>query len=74
MCRGDAEGFHGAIQRVQDANNVCGVTPIYLTLRLLAPQHGENLGYAVCPADEAQTSVVTICGVSLYSADESSSN
>jgi hypothetical protein len=67
MCRGDAEGFYAAIQRAQDANNVCGVSPIYYTLRLLAPKRGESLGYSVCPADQKQTSVVTICGVTLHS-------
>ena len=65
MCQGDADRFSGAIQRVQDRNNVCGVSPIYLTLRLLAPSQGASQGYAVCPADTAQTSVVTICGVTL---------
>lgn len=65
MCQGDAEGFYGAIRKVQDQNNVCGVSPIYLTLRLLAPLKGESQGYAVCPADTNQTSVVTICGVTL---------
>lgn len=65
MCSGDAEGFYTAIQRVQDVNNVCGIVPIYLTLRILAPARGENLSYAVCPADNQQTSVVTICGITL---------
>lgn len=65
MCQGDAEGFNGAIQSVQDRNNVCGVSPIYLTLRLLSPSQGQSQGYAVCPADSDQTSVVTICGVTL---------
>lgn len=65
MCSGDAEGFYGAIQRVQDVNNVCGIAPIYLTLRLLAPVQGKSLCYAVCPADNQQTSVVTICGITL---------
>ncbi|RPJ50290.1 MAG: AmmeMemoRadiSam system protein B [Chloroflexi bacterium] len=65
MCQGDADGFYGAIQQVQDRNNVCGVSPIYLTLRLLAPLQGQNHGYAVCPADVNQTSVVTICGITL---------
>lgn len=63
MCRGDARGFYNSIMRTQDANNVCGVSPIYLTLRLLDPLQGESLGYAVCPADQNNTSVVTICGV-----------
>ncbi len=65
MCQGDADGFLSSIRRVEDRNNVCGVTPIYLTLRLLAPLKGLNRGYAVCPADQANTSVVTICGVTL---------
>ncbi len=65
ICSGDAEGFYQAIQRVEDANNVCGVSPVYLTLRLLAPSQGRALGYAVCPADEDRSSVVTICGVAL---------
>ncbi|MBE0696555.1 MAG: AmmeMemoRadiSam system protein B, partial [Anaerolineaceae bacterium] len=66
MCRADAEGFYNAIRRVQDANNVCGVAPIYLTLRLLSPKRGERRGYAVCPADEKKTSVVTICGITFH--------
>jgi MEMO1 family protein len=65
ICQGNAEGFYQAIQRVQDRNNVCGVAPIYLTLRLLAPLKGSSQGYAVCPADQANTSVVTVCGVTL---------
>lgn len=65
MCAGSAENFFGAIQRVQDQNNVCGVSPIYLTLRLLTPRKGASHGYAVCPADQTNTSVVTICGVTL---------
>ncbi len=89
MCRGSAQQFLQAIESVQDANNVCGVSPIYLTLRLLAAAaagsqpggsqpsgsqpdgarlrlYGTPHGYAVCPADEAQTSVVTVCGVTLH--------
>jgi MEMO1 family protein len=65
ICGGDAKRFYGAIQRDGDKNNVCGVAPIYLTLRMLAPLRGQNQGYAVCPADIHQTSVVTICGVTL---------
>lgn len=61
--KGDAEGFFGAIQRVRDCNNVCGVAPIYLTLRTLGPVQGESLGYAVCPADTRGASVVTVGGM-----------
>jgi AmmeMemoRadiSam system protein B len=64
MCNGDSEGFFHAIRQVQDANNVCGLAPIYLTLRTLdthhAPLRGHLTGYATCPADEDGTSVVTI--------------
>jgi MEMO1 family protein len=65
MCLGEAERFYQAIHSVQDQNNVCGVAPIYLTLRLLEPVSGQFQGYSVCPADTNQTSVVTICGVTL---------
>jgi MEMO1 family protein len=63
MCQGDAAGFWAANQAVDDQFNVCGVSPIYLTLRLLGPGPGECTGYALCPADEADTSAVSICGI-----------
>lgn len=65
MCSSDARAFYSAIAQVQDQNNVCGVAPIYLALRLLAPASGQSQGYAVCPADTSSTSVVTVCGVTL---------
>lgn len=68
MIDGDVEGFYGAIRKVQDANNVCGVAPIYLTMRALGadanrPLRGQHIGYATCPADEQNTSVVTVGGM-----------
>lgn len=67
MARGDAEGFFQAISAVQDRNNVCGVMPIYLTMKLLERVHGsiagQVTGYAACPADTDNTSAVTIAGV-----------
>jgi AmmeMemoRadiSam system protein B len=65
ICAGDADGFFAAIQRKQDAYNVCGVPAIYAALRLLAPVQGERAGYQQCPADEQSTSLVSICGVLL---------
>lgn len=65
LCAGDAEGFYSIIQRVEDRHNVCGLSPVYLTLKLLENAEGEHVAYAVCPADEAETSVVTVCGVVL---------
>lgn len=63
MCQGSADGFFEAIRQVRDRNNVCGVAPIYLTMRLLDAARGECTGYATCPADEHDTSVVTVGGV-----------
>ncbi len=67
MRAGDAGGFFESIRQVRDRNNVCGVSPIYLTLRLLervaGPVVGEAAGYASCPADEYDTSAVTVGGM-----------
>jgi AmmeMemoRadiSam system protein B len=63
ICTGDEQGFFEAIKRVEDANNVCGAIPIYLTMRLLSPVQGERVAYDLCPADEQGTSLVSICGV-----------
>ncbi len=65
LAAGDAEGFWSVIKRVRDANNVCGVAPFYLSLKAAGPVEGARAGYAVCPADEFATSVVTIGGVVL---------
>jgi len=65
LAAGDAEGFWRIIQRERDENNVCGVAPFYLSLKTTGPVEGVRAGYAVCPADEERTSVVTIGGVVL---------
>ena len=57
------DGFFQSIRRVQDANNVCGVTPIYLTMHVTGATSGELVGYATCPADDFGTSVVTVGGM-----------
>lgn len=63
MAAGDAEGFYRAIHTIQDAHNVCGVAPIYLTLRLLGEVEGTPAGYLSCPADAANESAVTVGGM-----------
>ena len=63
MCAGDARGFFAAIKRVEDRNNVCGVSPIYLAMRMLGEMRGERVSYDRCPADEDGTSFVSVCGV-----------
>jgi AmmeMemoRadiSam system protein B len=63
MRAGDGEAFFGVIKRDRDHNNVCGVAPIYLSLAALGSVKGEQVGYATCPADAHDTSVVTVCGM-----------
>lgn len=63
LAAGDADGFWHSIKRVEDRNNVCGVSPFYLTLKLVGAVEGKRAGYAICPADENNTSVVSVCGM-----------
>jgi AmmeMemoRadiSam system protein B len=63
---GDARAFFELLQAEGDRRHVCGLPPIYLTLRLLGEVRGRPAGYAVCPADARGTSVVTIAGVTLH--------
>lgn len=63
ICAGNPHGFLAAIKRVQDCNNVCGVSPIYMMLRMIEGSRGIPAGYDRCPADEDGTSLVSICGV-----------
>jgi AmmeMemoRadiSam system protein B len=63
MCAGDAGGFFAAIKRVEDRNNVCGLPPITLALRVLDPVQGQQVAYDRCPADQNGTSWVSICGI-----------
>lgn len=63
---GDAEGFFGQLQEVGNRRHVCGLPPIYLTLRLLGETRGEPAGYDQCPADAEGLSFVSIAGAVLY--------
>lgn len=63
LAAGDAEGFWAFIKAGEDAKNVCGVSPFYLTLKLLAASEGHPAGYALCPADPQNTSIVSVCGM-----------
>ena len=65
ICTGDVEGFYQQIEAEEDRRNVCGLAPIYLTLRLLGETTGERAGYDRCPADQTGTSWVSVCGVVL---------
>lgn len=62
---GDDAAFFQLLKAEGDRRNVCGLPPIYLTLRLLGDTHGELAGYELCPADPQGLSFVTIAGVIL---------
>lgn len=60
----DADAFFNTIAAEGDRRNICGLPPIYLTLRLLnGDARGELTGYDRCPADGQHTSFVSVCGV-----------
>lgn len=62
---GDSAAFFAQVQGEGDRRNICGLPPIYLTLRLLGETSGRPAGYAQCPADPQGLSFVTIAGVLL---------
>ncbi|MBI4201883.1 MAG: AmmeMemoRadiSam system protein B [Chloroflexi bacterium] len=64
ICKGDARGFFQGLKAEGDSRRVCGLTPIYLALRLLEGEvDGVPTGYQQCPADPAGMSFVSIAGV-----------
>ena len=66
ICRGDAAGFFELSRAEGDRRRICGLSPIYLMLRLLGPMDGESMGYDQCPADVEGGSLVSIVGALLY--------
>jgi len=65
VCVGDAESFFAQIRDEGDRRHVCGLPPIYLTLRLLGQVQGRLAGYDLCPADPQGLSFVSIAGAVL---------
>ena len=65
VARGDASAFWSAIASTGDANQICGLAPIYVLLKALEPTVGRLQGYDQCPADAEGTSWVTIGGMTL---------
>ena len=63
MCRADARAFFQEIKMEGARRHICGLSPIFMALRLLEGAQGEVTGYAQCPADQAGASWVSICGV-----------
>lgn len=65
VCDGNHADFFAQIRDEGDRRNICGLPPIYLTLRLLGETRGRPAGYAQCPADPQGLSFVTIAGIIL---------
>ena len=63
---GDAQAFLDISRAERDARKICGISPIYIALRLLDGSKGESLGYAQCPADSNGGSLVSIVGSILW--------
>ena len=63
ICKGDADDFLKIIFETKDCNNVCGVAPIYLAMKILAPTKASLVAYEHCPADAEHHSTVSICGL-----------
>ena len=64
ICSGDWETFLAGIRGERDKRRVCGLTPIYLALRMLGNEvSGTVTAYDQCPADPMGGSLVSIAGV-----------
>ncbi len=67
ICAGSAGEFLAPQVAQGDASRVCGLPPIYLTLRYLGGCRGEVTAYDQCPADADFGSLVSVAGVLLRS-------
>jgi MEMO1 family protein len=65
IARPDAEGFLRHLARVDNRHRVCGVAPIYATLRTARPTKGKVLGYEQWDETERE-SAVTFGSVALW--------
>jgi len=65
VSKGDAGGLFALVKQEGDRRRICGLPPIYLALRILGETTGRVAGYAQCPADQQETSFVSICGMVL---------
>jgi AmmeMemoRadiSam system protein B len=65
VCAGDEEAVFRQVKEERDRRRICGLPPIYMTLRLMKEAVGVVTGYAQCPADQQNRSFVSICGILL---------
>jgi MEMO1 family protein len=62
---GDSMEFYQRIATIQDRNRICGFSPLFILARYLGQTEGIQIAYRQCPADENNTSLVSICGLLL---------
>lgn len=60
---GNPDAAFELIRQEQGERNVCGTAPFYLTMKLIGETTGEIVSYDRCPADEHNTSFVSVCGM-----------
>jgi len=65
IAQGNANQFFELMKAGQYQRNVCGLSPFYLTLRLLEQSQGHVLSYDRCPADNENSSYVSVSGMIL---------
>jgi AmmeMemoRadiSam system protein B len=65
VLQGDADAFYSQIAHIKDRNRICGFSSIHTMLRFLGPLRGQQIAYDQCPADQQDTSLVSICGLLL---------
>ena len=63
----DSSTFLDISRKESDQRKICGIPPIYIALKLLAGSQGESMGYKQCPADNKNTSYVSIVGSIFHS-------
>ena len=64
--KGNPDDFFNTSAEESDARKICGLTPIYLMGKVLDGCKGYSVGYDQCPADQQNTSVVSIAGTLLF--------
>ncbi len=63
LVSGNPDAFFEIIRQRRGMRNVCGTAPFYLTMKLMGSVEGEITSYDCCPADEGNTSFVSVCGM-----------
>ena len=67
ITQGSRRKFFDEIKNNGDANRICGLAPIYMTLWAADATTGTWMGYKQCQADSDDTSFVSIAGAALFS-------